>query len=66
MILDEQGLFSDKQVITGTCVSTNILDMGYREVSFGTPIELFVQLSCTPSTIPAKILPSVGAEPATV
>lgn len=47
MILDEQGLFSDKQAITETCVSTNILDMGYREVSFGTPVELFIQVAET-------------------
>ncbi len=47
MILDEQGLFSDKQAITETCVSTNVLDMGYREVSFGTPVELFIQVAET-------------------
>ena len=47
MILDEQGLFSDKQAIKGTCVSTNVLDMGYREVSFGTPVELFIQVAET-------------------
>lgn len=47
MILDEQGLFSDKQAITETCVSTNVLDMGYREISFGTPVELFIQIAET-------------------
>ncbi len=45
MILDEQGLFSNKQAVTDTCNSENILDMGKREVSFGTPIELFIQVS---------------------
>ncbi len=45
MILDEQGLFSNKQAITASCVSENILDMGQREVSFGTPVELFVQVA---------------------
>lgn len=45
MILDEQGLFSNKQAIKTSCASENILDMGKREVSFGTPVELFVQVS---------------------
>ena len=45
MILDEQGLFSNKQAIKTSCVSENILDMGKREVSFGTPVELFIQIS---------------------
>ena len=47
MILDEQGLFSDKQAIKGTCVSTNVLDMGYREVAFGTPVDLFIHIAET-------------------
>lgn len=47
MILDEQGLFSNKQIITGSCVSENVLDLGKREVSFGTPIELFIQIAET-------------------
>lgn len=45
MILDEQGLFSNKQAVTDTCNSENILDLGKREVAFGTPIELFIQIS---------------------
>lgn len=47
MILDEQGLFSNKQLVTKSCVSENILDLGKREVSFGTPVELFIQVSET-------------------
>lgn len=47
MILDEQGLFSNKQLVTGSCVSENILDLGNREVSFGTPVELFIQVAET-------------------
>ena len=47
MILDEQGLFSNKQAITSSCVSENILDLGKREVSFGTPVELFIQIAET-------------------
>ena len=47
MILDEQGLFSNKQAITGSCVSENILDLGTREVAFGTPVELFIQIAET-------------------
>lgn len=45
MILDEQGLFSNNQAITATCVSTNVLDMGKREVSFGTPIPLLIKVT---------------------
>ena len=45
MILDEQGLFSNNQKITATAVSQNILDMGKREVSFGTPVEVYIQVS---------------------
>lgn len=45
MILDEQGLFSNKQAVKASCVSENILDMGKREVSFGTPVELFIQIA---------------------
>ena len=45
MILDEQGMFSNNQPITKTCVSENVLDMGNREVSFGTPVELFIQIA---------------------
>lgn len=47
MILDEQGLFSNKQAITESCVSENVLDMGKREVSFGTPVGLFIQIAKT-------------------
>ncbi len=47
MILDEQGLFSNKQAITKSCVSENVLDMGKREVSFGTPVGLFIQIAET-------------------
>ena len=45
MILDEQGLFSNNQKITATAVSTNVLDLGKREVSFGTPVEVFIQIT---------------------
>ena len=45
MILDEQSLFSDNQAITATCNSENILDLGNREVSFGTPVEVFIQVT---------------------
>lgn len=47
MILDEQSIFSNKQIISESCVSENILDLGRREVSFGTPIELFIQIADT-------------------
>ena len=45
MILDEQGLFSNNQKVTGSVASENILDLGKREISFGTPVELFVQIA---------------------
>ena len=45
MILDEQGLFSDNQKITATAASENILDLGKREVAFGTPVEIFIQVT---------------------
>ena len=45
MILDEQGLFSNNQKITASAESENILDLGKREVSFGTPVELFIQVA---------------------
>ena len=45
MILDEQGLFSKNQAIKGSCESENILDLGTREVSFGTPVEVFIQVT---------------------
>ena len=45
MILDEQGLFSNNQTVTESCASENVLDLGGREVSFGTPVEIFIQVS---------------------
>ena len=45
MILDEQALFSDNQKITASCESDNILDLGEREIAFGTPVELFIQVT---------------------
>ena len=45
MILDEQGLFSNNQSITATAVSENVLYLGKREVSFGTPVEVFIQVT---------------------
>ncbi len=45
MILDEQSIFSNDQKITATAVSTNVLDLGKREIAFGTPVELFIQIT---------------------
>ena len=47
MILDEQSMFSNKQSITQSCASENIINFGKREISFGTPVELFIQISDT-------------------
>lgn len=44
MILDEQCMFSNKQAITESCPSENVLNLGKREVAFGTPVELFIQI----------------------
>ena len=45
MILDEQNLFSQAQAITASAASTNVLNMGTREIAFGTPVELFIQVN---------------------
>lgn len=45
MILDEQCMFSNNQVISESCASENVLNLGKREVAFGTPVELFIQIS---------------------
>lgn len=51
MIIDEQALFSNNQKITKTCYSDNVLDLGFREVSFGTPVDLFIQIAETFNTL---------------
>ena len=45
MILDEQALFSNNQAVTASTASTNIINLGKREIAFGTPVELFIQIS---------------------
>jgi hypothetical protein len=45
MILDEQGLLSNKQAITASAASENILDFGKREIAFGTPVEVYIQIA---------------------
>lgn len=45
MILDEQNLFSDNQAITESCASTNVVEFGKREIAFGTPVEVYIQVS---------------------
>lgn len=45
MILDKQNLFSDGQAITASAASENYIDFGSaREVAFGTPIEMLVNV----------------------
>lgn len=41
-MFDITVMFSDEQKITGTAQSTNIIDLGTREIAFGTPIPLLV------------------------
>ncbi len=45
MIFDEQGLFSNNQKITASAASQNIINFGKREMSFGTPVEVFIQVT---------------------
>ena len=41
-MFDITVMFSDEQKITETTQSTNIIDLGTREIAFGTPITLLV------------------------
>lgn len=51
MILDNQTLFSDRQAITATAVSTNVIDLGpidvgvRRDIGPGKPIPVVVQVT---------------------
>ena len=45
MILDEQNLFSDNQAVTANAASTNVINFGKREMAFGTPVEIFIQVT---------------------
>lgn len=47
MLLDLENLFSDNQAITADAASTNVVKMGgnYKEVAFGTPIPLHIQVT---------------------
>lgn len=47
-MLDSQLMFSEKQAITATAASTNVIDLGTkREVAFGTPIPLLADIKET-------------------
>ena len=43
-MIDSQLEFSSYQAITATSVSTNIIDLGKREISFGTPVPLMIMV----------------------
>ena len=43
-MIDSQLEFSSHQAITATSVSTNIIDLGKREISFGTPVPLMIMV----------------------
>lgn len=44
-MFDVTVMFSDNQKITGTTQSTNIIDLGKREIAFGTPVPLLVMVN---------------------
>lgn len=47
MQLDNESLFSDKQAITATAASTNVLHTALgklKEIAFGTPVPLLIQV----------------------
>lgn len=43
-MIDSQLEFSSYQAITATSASTNIIDLGKREISFGTPVPLMIMV----------------------
>lgn len=45
MILDEQSIFSDNQQVLASSASTNILELGKHEMAYGTPVELYIQIT---------------------
>ncbi len=48
MLLDTENLFSDNQAITADAASTNVINLAdgkYKEVAFGTPIPLHIQVT---------------------
>jgi hypothetical protein len=47
MILSTQNIFSDKQAITASAASTNIIDTGQsgNDLGFGTPIPMLIQVT---------------------
>lgn len=53
MILDATNLFSDKQAITDTAASTNVIDLGANrgDIGKGSPIPLLVQVTTSFATL---------------
>lgn len=47
MIFDETLMFSDDQEVTGTAVSTNVIDLGAdnRDIGKGVPVPLLIQVT---------------------
>nr|8CJZ_A Chain A, Capsid Decoration Protein [Ribes]8CJZ_B Chain B, Capsid Decoration Protein [Ribes]8CJZ_C Chain C, Capsid Decoration Protein [Ribes]8CJZ_D Chain D, Capsid Decoration Protein [Ribes]8CJZ_E Chain E, Capsid Decoration Protein [Ribes]8CJZ_F Chain F, Capsid Decoration Protein [Ribes]8CJZ_c Chain c, Capsid Decoration Protein [Ribes] len=45
MIMDKENTFSYKQAITGTAVSTNVIDLGVsRDIGKGVPVPIIIQV----------------------
>ena len=45
MIIDKENLFSENQAITGSAVSTNLVDLGPGDKGPGEELNLFVQVT---------------------
>lgn len=43
-MIDAQLQFSENQAITETASSENIIDLGKREIAFGTPVPLLIRI----------------------
>lgn len=50
MIMDGTTVFSDQQAITASAVSTNVLYIGKREISFGNELNMSVRVGATFAT----------------
>lgn len=45
MILDAENLFSDRQAVTATAVSENVIDLGASDAGPGEPLSVLIQVT---------------------